>query len=1166
MLSDRTINQVKDLDIETVLAKYGVKLKRKGANLFACCPFHSERTASFCVRPGRNFYYCHSCHRGGDAIKFVRDKEGCGFSEAVESIARACGVPVEYIRSEKSDEERRDAAHREALHAVIDNVQNYFAETLRTEMSDEGRAAREYAYGRWPEDFCASAGIGLAPKDSRALIDFCRRNALEEELLIELGILNKSKKGTLYTMFRNRLTIPVRDRRGRVIAFTARYLGDAAADGVGKYVNSSNSPLFEKSETVFGIDRASRERDADFMNIVEGGPDVLRMQSIGMANTVATLGTSWSAAQFDRLQKLTDNLCFIPDSDPPKGGKPFGPGFEAVMKNGAEAVRRGFDVTVRELPFRIQEVSVPMFDFEIEEAETAFLESKRLEMRRKGASKKTVDRLVLTPTDRQSIPRRRKIAEFRFKNDADDYIRDTDTYYSLKEEPFIVWLASKRLEAAATMAAERNCVAEIADLLRCVRNEGRRNDLISGLCRIHGKPRTWKDALKNAKSRAASLKSSGAADAKDERQKEIALLQEYNLTIKDNCYYTYEGDDEPTRLSNFILEPLFHIKDEKNGSRIYRMVNKFNEKEVVELRASEMNSLSAFSQKLESLGNYVWIAKADKLNKIKEYTYRKTQSAVKIRQLGWDRANRFFAFGNGLMHGADFSYADNLGIVHDIDGVNYYIPAASEMYADNPDLFQFEKSMVHRNTCPMSLHEFAERLESVFGPTSRVALAFLFATLFRDVIHKRTSHFPILYLFGEKGTGKTTLATCLQSFFVHGMEPPSISVTSVPAMNDTISQAVNTLVVFDEYRNDLDFRKIQFLKGMWGGAGQKKKNVNADGAPTQTVVTSGVAMCGQDKPTQDMALFTRIIFLEYSKTSFTSEESRRFDELRALCDMGLTRLALEVLAHRDHFEKHFAEVYSLTKSELKAKLEGEEIHDRVFGNWIIPLAAFRTLETLLDIPFHYADLFSLCIEGMRHQNEFARESSEVAEFWNTLQGLQSAGLCVEKAHFRIKYQRTFRPLSTEPGDAMEFSEARPILYLNAAAIQTLLNGNRGVAVNGNSSNWSTILSYLKSHNSYLGLKQDRFVILDAKGRPDYEYESSPTGGPATKKLKTTRPKALCFDYTRLKEAFDLNLETETVSEYEDSDDDSPVSEAGQRPASGNPFEDLNRNDNLFADF
>ena len=349
-------------------------------------------------------------------------------------------------------------------------------------------------------------------------------------------------------------------------------------------------------------------------------------------------------------------------------------------------------------------------------------------------------------------------------------------------------------------------------------------------------------------------------------------------------------------------------------------------------------------------------------------------------------------------------------------------------------------------------------------------------------------------------------------------------------MNDRVSQAVNTLVVLDEYKNDLDIRKIAYLKGLWGGGGQTKKNTNTDGMAAQTIVSTGVALCGQDKPTQDMALYTRVIFLAFSKTSFNQVEKRNYEDLVALCNMGLTHLTIEILNHRGLFEKNFSEIYSITKRELAVKFENENIHDRIFGNWVIPLAAYRTLETVLDMPFSYADLFETATKGVRSQNELAQESSEVADFWNMLQGFQTSGKCVDKAHYRIRYMKSFRPISVK--EDIEFKEACPILYLNMAAVASLFN-SRNMNATANRSNWSTITSYLKSHSSFLGLKQDRFTILLPSGLPDYSIEI--VNNEQVRKIKVNRPKALCFDYLQLKEAFGLELETEMVSDAQDSE-------------------------------
>lgn len=1092
MISDKTIEAVRNLDIEDVLKSWGLEFRRRGSTMFASCPFHSEKTPSFSITPGRNLWYCHSCHRGGDGIRFYMEREGMDFIQAVEAIAKANNLHIEYTKEEQTDEQREAARLKESVLAVVATVHKFFFDQLRVELSDEARAAREYAYSRWPEDFCSTCGIGLAPKDGKLLMEYCKSKAVTEDLLVQSGIYKQDEKsGRIYTLFRNRLVIPIRDRFGRVIAFTARYLGDDKADNVGKYVNSSNSSVFTKGESVFGIDRASRCRDALYYNIVEGAPDVLRLQSIGLDNTVATLGTAWSGAQFDILKKHIQSLCFIPDSDPPKD-EHFGPGFKAVMTNGAEAVRRGFDVTVRELPFQ---------------------------------EEKTEDDAVIL-----------------HKNDADEYILTPETYAAIPEKPFILWLAEKKFSVASSLAEQRVIVAEVADLLRHISYDAIADECIASLAKINGTVKAWKAAISRAKgeARQRAAKSNPKNDA--ERRKE--LLRVCNLNIIDNCFYTYD-EGEAVRLSNFYLESLYHIKDETNGTRLFRMVNKFNESVDIEFRESELCSLTTFQQRVGSVGNYIWRAKIDKLNNVKEYLYRGTRSAERVRKMGWDAVNGFFAFGNGVFNGDRFLAVDDLGIVETAPSRSFYIPATSKMYENNPEIYQFERLFIHENRSGIKLYDFAIQLVKVFGDNAKIAFCYLLATLYRDVIFNRTRHFPILNLFGEKGTGKTTLATSLQSFFIHSVDPPNLGVTSVPAMNDRVSQAVNSLVVFDEYKNDLDVRKIAYLKGLWGGGGQTKKNQNTDGMAAQTIISTGIALCGQDKPTQDMALFTRVLFLAFSKTSFSKPERDAYEDLVAMCSLGNTHLTLEVLGHRQLFEKNFPNAYSLTKSELSKIVEGEKIHDRIFGNWIIPLAAFRTLESVLSLPFGYNDLLTVAVAGMRLQNETAQESSEMGDFWEALQGFHTQGRAIDKAHFRIKWHRTFR--STTMKEDMIFAEPTPVLYLNSAAVAGLFNGRGASNATANRSNWSTMLSYLRSHPSFLGLKQDRFTILLANGTPDYTFET--VNGTQTKKMKVNRPKAMCFNYAMLKAEFGLNLETEVISETEElAEDAEPTDSAPVSPA------------------
>ncbi len=1079
MISEATISKVRGIDIEEVLKPY-VSLKRKGSSLVGLCPFHSEKTPSFTVSSGKGLYHCFGCNRGGDAISFIMEKENLSFTDAVVFIAKQHDIAVEYVEEERSEEETAEARHKESLLIALEQVQKFFYDSLRKTDDPENRQARDYVYDRWPEETCSVTGIGYAPKDGGLFMDYCRKASINKDALFELGLLRRSEDGGAYAMFRQRIMIPVRDRWGRVIAYTARYIGTNPK--APKYINSATSPVYSKGDTLFGIDRASRVRNSDYFIVVEGASDVLRMQSVGYDNTVAALGTAWTDSQLTLLKKFTSAICFVPDSDV-ADGKAYGPGFKAVIANGVAAIRMGFHVTVRELPFA---KAVTSDD---------------------DAKEKTI------------------------KNDADSYIRSKEDFTSLEEKHFIVWMAQKRFLVADSLVEERKCVADLADLLRYVDDQLVFDQCIEQLSKLHGKAKLWRDAVMQARGEARKRKD--RATSMDARQREAELLRQFGLFVRDNCYYaTPDDEDEPVRISNFIMEPLFHIEDENNGTRIFRMRNMYNVSRMIELKESELCSLSNFQQKVGSVGNYVWLAKIDKLNRVKEYLYSKTDTAERIRKLGWNAEEGCFAFGNGILDGGTFKKADDLGIVRDVNGKAFYLPGQSKIYLHNHEIYQFERLMVHENRSGVKLFDYVSLLMDVFGENATVAFCYLLATLFRDVVFKRTRHFPILNLFGEKGTGKTTLATSLQSFFLHGVDPPNLGVTSVPAMNDRVSQAVNTLAVFDEYKNDLDIRKIAYLKGLWGGGGQTKKNTNTDGMAAQTIVSTGVVLCGQDKPTQDMALYTRVLFLAFSKTSFSQAEKKRYEDLVAMCNMGLTHLTIEILQHRELFEKNFPEIYSITKRELATKLENDTVHDRIFGNWVIPLATFRTLETVIDMPFSYSELFEISLRGLRNQNELAQESSEIADFWNMLQGFQTSGKCIENAHYRIRYLKSFRPLSSK--EAIEFKEARPILYLNTAAVSSLF-GSRTMNATANRSNWSTVMSYLKSQPSFFGLKQDRFTILLPNGQPDYSVEF--VNGQQVRKVRVNRPKALCFDYLQLKENFGLDLETEVVSDTQELQED-----------------------------
>lgn len=1087
MIGERTVQRVKELSVIDVLCKY-VQLKRQGANYVCCCPFHGEKTPSLNVSPNKNLWHCFGCDRGGDAIAFVMEHQNVDFQTAVEEIAKANGVPIEYVVSERSEEQIAEAKLRESLLIAIEQVQEYFVNSLSA--CTDGQS---YAFNRWGEDFCHKVGIGFAPKSSAAFLDWCKNKALNLDLLLELGLVKKSEKdGSLYAFFRNRVTIPIRNRSRKIIGFTAR---DITGAEKAKYINSTTSKIFAKGEVLFGIDEAANAaRKEEFVIGVEGAPDVLRLQSVGLENAVATLGTAWTDKHFDELGKVTKSICFIPDSDVPHEGQDFGAGINAVIRNGEMAMRHGFSVTVRELPFGEDD----------EGGEVV-------------------------------------------KNDADSYISCKDDFTNLEEKHFVVWLAEKRFPLVKTQVARRKLVTELTSLLACIDDKMIIADCIEQLAKIDGKQRQWRDLLKsvkeNRRKNTFSLSTSSSLSPKTAKEREAELLSKFGLFIRDNMYFSV-AEDEPVRLSNFILEPMYHVKDEYNGTRIFKIRNEYNQEEVIEFHESDLVSLSNFQQKVGSLGNFIWKAKIDKLNVVKELLYTLTDSALLIKQMGWDAVNEFYAWGNGILKDGMFLPVNDLGIVRLDDRHKYYIPATSVMYRQNPAVFQFERMFKHENRSAITLYDFTQKVIDVFGDNGKVGVCFLFASMFRDIIYPIKNCFPLLNLFGLKGTGKTSLATTLQSFFIHSVDPPSIGIASIPSMNDRVSQVTNAMVVFDEYKNDLDERKIAYLKALWGGAGQTKKNMNGDGKAAQTVVTSAVVICGQDLPTRDIALYSRVIHLTFSRPSFSAEERRRFDDLKEISNLGNTHLAVQVLNLRKVMENGYRQNHSIVRKELSNALADEEIEDRVLDNWVVPLATFRTLESSLRLPFTYAEMFDITIAGIRYQNEGCKKNTEMADFWEVIDSLHSQGRIIDKAHFKIRYLTEFRGIgSSEP---TVFAKPTQVLFLNPSAVAALYTGRiAGGAVGKNTGNWGTVLTYLKVQPSFLGLKQDRFNILLPNGALDYTIDSS--GGIPQKKLRVNRPKALCFDYGMLKDKYAINLETSTVSEADLDADELPAVNAEATP-------------------
>ena len=282
-----------------------VKVTKAGREFKACCPFHNEKTPSFTINDEKGFYHCFGCSAHGDAIRWMTDQRGLSFMDAIKELASEAGMEV----PAPDPKAAKQAESRAGLHDVMAAAQDHFVAALA---GLEGAGAREYLARRgMTADTIKAFGFGFAHNSRTAL-----KTALKEfgvPMLVEAGLLIAIDDKEPYDRFRGRLMIPIRDPRGRVIAFGGRILGE----GEPKYLNSPDTPLFDKGRTLYNLDRCSpASRQTGRVIVVEGYMDVIAIAQAGFADAVAPLGTALTEQQIQMLWRMTEKplLCFDGDA------------------------------------------------------------------------------------------------------------------------------------------------------------------------------------------------------------------------------------------------------------------------------------------------------------------------------------------------------------------------------------------------------------------------------------------------------------------------------------------------------------------------------------------------------------------------------------------------------------------------------------------------------------------------------------------------------------------------------------------------------------------------------------------------------------------------------------------------------------------------------------
>lgn len=1068
-----------EADLKQVVESLGVELRRAGANYVGRCPFHNEKTGSFTVHPRNNHYKCYGCGESGNAIDFVMKKKGCDFVEAVKYVADLMG----YTLTDDYHETTEQRAVRERKAQQVDV--NKLATVWFQQQLQKNEEAQAYIKSRgWNEETVQQWELGYAPDDWNALFDWLRKEKrVPYDTLTRSSLFAKSKQGTYYSRFRDRIMFPILSAGGDPIAFSGRLLHEETENNKGKYVNSSGNEddpnnIYIKGETLFGWNfaRAEAVKQGEVV-LVEGNPDTIKMHQLGVTNVVAACGTALTPKHAAMLAKSVRRAVLLYDSD--------NAGQKATEKNGRILLEAGVMVYTLTIP-------------DSEEIDPAT-----------GKPKK----------------------------------QDPDTFFKSKEhfaefakgrKSWFVYVAERRrteLGKDPDPAEVAQVAGDMAKLL-LGREEGERMGHIDQLAKIIPPKKIWNAALKSATQKTTrELNSAGFT------KEQQAMIDEYGFFIRGHCYNIISNQDGGYRqVSNFELEALFHIESTINAKRLYRLTNNRGVMRELEIAQRDLVSLSAFKTKVESFGNFLFTGSDADLNKIKAYLYEHTKTCREIEQLGWQREG-FWAWSNGTIDATgELRNVDELGSV-EVNNQWYYLPALSSFFKADTQLFQFERQFVHTEG-QADFYTLASKMLTVYGNNAIVGLGYYITTLFRDIVFYKFNHFPILNIFGERGSGKTEMAITLMQLFGRQGSGPNINTSTIPAVGDHLSHCRNALVHLDEYKNTMEYDKIEILKGAFDGKGRSRMNMDRDKKKEMLPVDCGIILTGQESTTADNALFTRVIYLTVKKKAHTDEETEAYNDLKQYEKQGLTSITNRLLALREYVMANYEKQLANTEEELRQAVNTKTMEDRILISWKMVLAMLRTVGQKVKLPWTYEEAVAVFANGMEQQQEAVTESNAVAQFWSVVETLLTNGDIETNYDVKLYFGKTGTRCHKGTGQnrrELTYDMTLDVLYLNRSRVFSLYAKHMKATQNNKAQTADTdsMIRILTQQEEYMGecVKQFR-VPIRLRQNPGEGHEYSESGTELRVLQKANR--SLVFNYGKLVELYGIDLNVQSQVD-EDSD-------------------------------
>lgn len=499
---------------------------------------------------------------------------------------------------------------------------------------------------------------------------------------------------------------------------------------------------------------------------------------------------------------------------------------------------------------------------------------------------------------------------------------------------------------------------------------------------------------------------------------QIRCIQDHGFMELRNQYYFAEINREEKRItlsprSNFVLRVLYHINRGKNNKRVIALKNNKNESLIKEIETKELASLQAFKNMTEDMGNFIvsHTFKDPELQRVKRKLFDEEKPSTQLEVLGWDNKGKFFAFCNGIYHLPDkkdqmpaFHQVDDYGIVT-LGKTHFHIPFHP---GTEPYQFMNEKKIFFQES-KIDFKTWSALYLRAFGMIGSTVLTFTVATIFSDHIFSVINNFPMLFLYGEGGSGKGTVCEFAQHLF--GQPQPPLKLTeranTDKARVRKFATYCNVPVRLEEFTNSLDMAGIKTVTNLYDRFGYERSSMETKYGTETVPIRSTVMITGNEYPADD-PLMQRNVLMDADRNKRSDAEIAAFRALQKINQEGITTVLAEILGYRQEIERTWREQYEKEFDTFREECKDLDIPSRMVHNYSVLLATYKSMEQAgLSWPQSYKGFKRFLKVLLVNQAEKRNTGAVVQRFWNVVLGLANQGAILEGREFYLDGNKLF---------------------------------------------------------------------------------------------------------------------------------------------------------------